>query len=420
MRQSNFGPKVFSALALLFCACSGADGGAMNSFSGGAGSSALATGGNGSTGGSATSGLSTGGSVTGFGGTSTSVGGSTVASSGEATSAGGTVTGGSSSSVLGTGGKVTGGAASTGGVATGGKATGGAASTGGVATGGITSGGTSSTGGSSTGDTNVGGKATGGTLSTGGVSTGGKSTGGAATGGAQGTTGVVGTPVGFCTLNGGTTGGLGGQKVTVTTYADLKAYAESTTAYIIMVQGTISNGAAGGKVSVKSNKSIVGVGSTAFLSGVGLDINSANNIIIQNLKATLVGTTTPSSVNGGDVIGISGTSKNIWIDHCEFYSENPDVQTDIDLYDGLVDIKAQTGFICISWSYLHDHHKGGLVGAADDDLYADRKVTFHHNYYNKVKLRVPMYRGAVGHFFNNYIVGATDATEIRAGTCVRV
>ena len=31
-----------------------------------------------------------------------------------------------------------------------------------------------------------------------------------------------------------------------------------------------------------------------------------------------------------------------------------------------------------------------------------------------------MYRGSVGHFFNNYIVGAQDATEIRAGTCVRV
>jgi len=47
-------------------------------------------------------------------------------------------------------------------------------------------------------------------------------------------------------------------------------------------------------------------------------------------------------------------------------------------------------------------------------------VTFHHNYYRKVLLRVPMYRGSVGHFFNNYIVGAKDATEIRAGTCVRV
>jgi pectate lyase len=47
-------------------------------------------------------------------------------------------------------------------------------------------------------------------------------------------------------------------------------------------------------------------------------------------------------------------------------------------------------------------------------------VTYHHNYYNKVKLRVPMYRGAVGHFFNNYVVGAQDATEIRADTCMRI
>ena len=57
------------------------------------------------------------------------------------------------------------------------------------------------------------------------------------------------------------------------TYAELKFYAESTTAYVIMVQGTISNGANGGQISVKSNKSIVGVGSTAFLNGVGIDIN---------------------------------------------------------------------------------------------------------------------------------------------------
>jgi pectate lyase len=125
-------------------------------------------------------------------------------------------------------------------------------------------------------------------------------------------------------------------------------------------------------------------------------------------------------VNGGDVIGIAGTAKNIWIDHCELYSEDPSVQTNIDKYDGLIDIKGQTGWITISYNYLHDHHKGGLVGAADDDLFADRKVTFHHNHYRNVKLRIPMYRGAIGHFFNNYIVGATDATEIRAGTCVRV
>jgi len=226
--------------------------------------------------------------------------------------------------------------------------------------------------------------------------------------------------VGFATQNGGTTGGTGGTTVTASTYADLKKYAESADRLVILVKGTITNGAAGGQIRVKANKSILGVGSTAFLQGVGIDIGSQNNVIVRNLKMTLVGTTTPASVNGGDVISIYGTSKNVWIDHCELYSEDPSVQTDKDKYDGLLDIKGQTGFITLSWNYLHDHHKGGLVGAADDDLYADRKVTMHHNHYSKVLLRVPMYRGSTGHFFNNYVSGAKDATEIRAGTCVRV
>lgn len=243
--------------------------------------------------------------------------------------------------------------------------------------------------------------------------------------------------VGFATQNGGTTGGVAGTTVTVTNYADLKTYAESTTPYTIMVNGTISNGADGGSISIGNNKSIIGVGSTAFLFGVGLDIKNHSNIIIQNLKISLTGITTRTDkagvysstgdegspqilTNGGDCIGISGSSTNIWIDHCEMFSEDPDVQTNKDLYDGLVDVKGQSGFITISWCYFHDQHKGGLVGSSDTDLWADRKITFHHNYYNKVHLRIPMYRGATGHFFNNYIVGATDASEIRANTCVRI
>ncbi|MFG6687096.1 T9SS type A sorting domain-containing protein [Mariniflexile sp. HNIBRBA6329] len=243
--------------------------------------------------------------------------------------------------------------------------------------------------------------------------------------------------VGFATENGGTTGGQSGSTVTATSYAELKTYAESSTPYTIMVQGTISNGANGGRISIKSNKTIIGIGDNAFLNGIGLEIANHNNVIIQNLKISLIGVTTRVDipgvysstgdngqpqilVNGGDCVSISGTSTNIWIDHCEIFSEDPSIQTNKDLYDGLIDIKGTTGFITISWCYLHDHHKGGLVGASDTDLWADRKVTLHHNYYNKVLLRVPMYRGATGHFFNNYIVGATDATEIRANTCVRV
>jgi pectate lyase len=320
--------------------------------------------------------------------------------------------------------------------------------TGGAGASGTSAAGTTGTSGTG-GTTGVGGTGAGGAPGTGGRGapgiggsgaggTGPVGTGGSGAGGSLGTGGgsAVG-PIGFATLNGGTTGGLGAQTVTASTYAQLKSYAESATAYIIMVQGTISNGANGGQVSVKSNKSIIGVGNTAFLFGVGLDINNSNNIIIQNLRLSMTGVTTRVDtpgvysstgdsglpqilVNGGDAIGIQGTSKNIWIDHCELFSEDPAVQTNIDLYDGLIDTKGQTGFITISWCYFHDHHKAGLVGASDTDLFADRKITLHHNYYRNVKLRMPMYRGAVGHFFNNYLVGATDASEIRAGTCVRV
>jgi pectate lyase len=247
---------------------------------------------------------------------------------------------------------------------------------------------------------------------------------GAGSGGSAGTGGTGqgnGELIGFATLNGGTTGGAAGETVTASTYDQLKTYAESATAYVIRVQGTITNGSAGGQIRVKSNKSLIGVGGNAFLSGVGIDIANSNNVILQNLRISLVGISgSEVTVNGGDAIGISGTSKNIWIDHCEIFSEDPAQQTNIDKYDGLIDIKGQTGFITISWNYLHDHHKGGLVGAADDDLFDDRKITFHHNHYDNVKLRIPMYRGSVGHFFNNYIAGANDATEIRANTCVRV
>lgn len=232
--------------------------------------------------------------------------------------------------------------------------------------------------------------------------------------------------VGFATLNGGTSGGKGGQVVTAKTLAELQNYAGSTTPYIIMVEGTISNGTAGAKLSVKSNKSIIGVGSSAFLQGIGVSINNANNVILQNVKVTLVGTSNPNGVNGGDAISVTGTSKNIWIDHCEVYSEDPDVQTNIDKYDGLIDIRDQTGYITLSWNYIHDHHKAVLVGASDTDLFAERNVTIHHNYFYKVVKRTPMMRGATGHLFNNYIYGTgtasgdTEASFAVKGVCFRV
>jgi pectate lyase len=374
------------------------------------------------------------------GGTSGGVSGAATAGSGGA-SGGAAGTAGSSGGLG--GGLAAGGASGASGTSggTAGAGTGGTAGTSGGAAG-TAAGGAAAIGGTAGA---TGGGESGSSGAAGGGGDGASGTGGDGASGAAGSAGTAGTgeptnpgqPIGFATLNGGTTGGASGQTVTATTYDQLKMYAESATAYVIRVEGTIENGANGGVVSVKSNKSLIGVGSSAFLNGIGLDINNANNVIVQNLRITMAGVTTRSEtpgvytasgdgglpkvlVNDGDAISIRGTSKNIWIDHCEIFSEDPAVQTNKDLFDGLIDIKNQTGFITVSYCHLHDHHKGGLVGSSDSDLFADRKITFHHNHYDNVKLRVPMYRGSVGHFFNNYVVAATDATEIRADTCVRV
>jgi pectate lyase len=256
--------------------------------------------------------------------------------------------------------------------------------------------------------------------------------------------------VGFAAENGGTTGGAGGTEVTVTTFADLKKYAETKdTKYIIKFagtlsgQGSIANKDYVGSIKVASNKSIIGIGAKAFLDGAGFTIKDSKNIIIQNIAFSLISVAKaiPANseditniysklgdegrpqilVNGGDLISVIGTSTNIWIDHCEFFEEDPYKQTNQDLYDGLVDVKDNSGFITISWCYFHDHHKCSLIGSNDANLFSDRKITFHHNYYKTIQERVPLYRGGTAHFFNNYaydIYGGIVNSRVNA--CVRV
>lgn len=233
---------------------------------------------------------------------------------------------------------------------------------------------------------------------------------------------------GFSTQNGGTTGGASGSTVTATTLAQLQQYASSATPYVIKIEGTISGGTQGASVNVNSNKTLLGVGSTAFLQGVGLTISGKRNVIVRNIKFTMSTVTNTYindegrpqvAVNDGDCVTIEN-SQNLWIDHCEFYNLDPATQTNQDLYDGLVDAKGTSQYITVSWSYFHDHHKCHLIGSSDTDN-ADRKMTFHHNYYSNIKERLPSYRGGTAHVFNNYIKHATGSgVNSRVGACILV
>jgi pectate lyase len=66
--------------------------------------------------------------------------------------------------------------------------------------------------------------------------------------------------IGYCTMNGGTTGGAGGTTVTVTTLDAFKAAAQGDKKTIIIVKGTITGS---DLVIIGPNKSVLGADSSA-------------------------------------------------------------------------------------------------------------------------------------------------------------
>jgi pectate lyase len=243
-------------------------------------------------------------------------------------------------------------------------------------------------------------------------------TGGGATGGGAGGAGSGGavpiecptTLVGYASL-GPTTGGGGGDMVTVSTLAELIDYAGRTQPYVIVVDGPpiVSTG----QIEVTSNKTIVGgpnMGGT--LLGVGLILNPATNVIIRNL--------TISKVQGQDAILVQ-KSANVWIDHCDLSSDR---DHGVDFYDGLVDVTHASDNVTVSWTVFHDHFKASLVGHSNTNAAEDTghlTVTYHHNDFRNITAYGPRVRFGRGHVFNNFYQNVSEyAVGAQLGAVVRV
>ncbi|GAA4946675.1 pectate lyase family protein [Actinoplanes utahensis] len=212
-------------------------------------------------------------------------------------------------------------------------------------------------------------------------------------------------PDGFATVAGygraTTTGGAGGPVVTVSTAAALLDHISRPGPYVVQVSGTITlpRGANDGMHPVTSDKTIIGLGSTAALVGGGLNIGlpvtsattppagAVNNVIIRNLRF---------SGASDDLINVQMFSHHIWIDHNDFSDGD----------DGAVDIKRGSDLVTVSWNRFHDHDKTLLLGHDDDNGAQDAgrlRVTYHHNYFDGSDQRHPRVRFApVVHVYNNY------------------
>ncbi len=227
-------------------------------------------------------------------------------------------------------------------------------------------------------------------------------------------------PQGYAGLNGGTTGGSGSQAVTVTVNngAELVSALKNrdlNRPLTVRINGSITPANSGGasKIDIKdmNNVSIIGVANKALFDGIGLKIFRANNVIIRNLTLRYVKT------GDKDAITIEGPARQIWIDHNEIYNS---LNVGKDYYDELISGKKDIDNITISYNYLHDSWKTSLWGNNDDDNF-NRRVTFHHNRWEKVNSRLPAFRFGQAHIFNNYYSNIVESgVNSRMGAVTRL
>ena len=130
-------------------------------------------------------------------------------------------------------------------------------------------------------------------------------------------------------------------------------------------------------------------------SGI-FSFNNCRNLIIRNLKFQGPGSI---DVGGADLLSFSNSTKNCWVDHCDF----------MDGMDGNFDITQKADFNTVSWctftytsrSYMHQNTN--LIGSSDSESTGFLNTTFAFNHWGKgCKARMPMARVGKIHMLNNY------------------
>ena len=215
-------------------------------------------------------------------------------------------------------------------------------------------------------------------------------------------------PIGY---GAATTGGGSAMPIMVNTYGALKSALESNATAVVIVEGNITV-PSGGRISVGSNKTLLGLPGATLLSdtqtasgsGILRIANNESNVIIRNIIFEGPGA---YDVDGNDLLENRGT--RVWIDHCEFY----------DGIDGNLDNTDMADNVSITWCKFgykkppraggsggsNDHRFSNLIGGSADMRPADGRysITFAYCYWSEgVVQRMPRARNAQIHMLNGY------------------
>ncbi|MCI3277151.1 pectinesterase family protein [Streptomyces cylindrosporus] len=198
---------------------------------------------------------------------------------------------------------------------------------------------------------------------------------------------------GFASLAGGTTGGAGGEVVTVTDQASLVKYAAAEEPYVIRVSGSIAVEPFGSNVVVGSDKTIIGVGDSGEILHGELHLNpGTHNVIIRNLtiRDSYVEGDWDGKTQDFDAIQLD-TVDHVWIDHNRLTH----------MGDGLIDLRKDSQYITVSYNQFSNHNKAFGIGWTTNVM---TQVTIDHNWFTGTKQRNPSADNcAYAHLYNNYL-----------------
>lgn len=202
-------------------------------------------------------------------------------------------------------------------------------------------------------------------------------------------------PEGWASLEGGTSGGAGGAEVTVSTISQLQAEAKSSGNKVILIEKGIYTG----KLTVSSNKTIVGKEPGVLIKG-SVVISKVNNVILRNFAVQGDRCNSYEECkDGADAVGILNNAHHVWLDHLDIS----------DGQDGNCDITKGADFVTVTWckfwySYDKEHRFSNLISSADNVAGDKGKLNITYAYCwwaDRVDQRQPRGRSGKVHVVNN-------------------
>lgn len=229
-------------------------------------------------------------------------------------------------------------------------------------------------------------------------------------------------------------GGLFGEIVEVSNFADLKKYAESDTPYTIVVKNNISVTnltmdsqnhyyCPDGRIYIGDNKTIVGSYGNHSLNNVQFCTKSGsgkgNNVIIKNFEMKH-----DAKSNGNDSIVVYfGSGQNLWVDHVTFIGhsgyntlgeETPD-------WDKFLACCYDADYCTVSDCSFGLHEYGLILGYPDDteNSYKNKnnfpRMTLISNKFTDTLTRAPgLMRYGYYHSLNNYVYNFSMAYTVHS------